>query len=114
MTKAAAPLRLVIGPWVLIGHWGLVIGIYSPLLSRHRMPDRDSRRGGASLRLHDPHAVEAAVDEEQGDGEKRRGQDMPQRARVSAFVLQCDSQLDREQAEERGELNDGVHRNAAG
>ena len=59
-------------------------------------------------RQHERHAVEAPVDEEQGDGEEGDGQQGLPEGR------DLQRQLDGEQAEQRGELDDRVHRHRTG
>src|ERR1700754_2942782 len=66
----------------------------------------------ANVRLKVPayaHAVEGAPDEEGRDEEEDRGQNVVERV-VAAAARDRERQLDREQAEERRELDARVHR----
>ena len=60
----------------------------------------------------DAHAVERAVDEDERDHEEDRCQQMQSMPPVSA--RQLDGQLDGQQAEQRGELDDRVQRDRGG
>ena len=72
---------------------------------RARPPEDVRLRVAPAQRRLDPHPVERAVDEEQGDREEERP---PGTALVRPG--QRDRQLDGEQAEQRRELDDRVHR----
>src|SRR5688572_30986726 len=56
----------------------------------------------------DPHGVERAPDEHERDGQEHGGQDEAQRG--AALGGERHRQLDREQSEQRRELDDRIHR----
>src|SRR5207248_885364 len=71
-----------------------------------------SRRASDVLVGADAHAVERAIDEGNGDAEEHDGQADSQLPVVA--LVELDGQLGGEQAEEGGELDDGIERDGAG
>ena len=75
-------------------------------LERHRPPSRDRR-----FRPFDPHAVERPVDEEHRHHQEDRGEHV--RESRALLLGERHGQLHRQQAEQRGELDDRVERHRA-